>query len=158
MSKPTDEILLVRAIIKISNALHNLDEVDSYDVIPKKLIYNLNAFDRWFCENTSDFTVNMAFSDWDTYYDATYYWPEIFDESVICCNQTKKLLSLFCAKLFSALKDLLQLENQEVAVELIDRIRLTINKNIILKLKVDMKDFATVVRGVDNLFTFIIQE
>ena len=153
----SDEILLVRAILKISSAVDNLDKV-SPEVLPKKLFHELQSFDRWFCKNTAEFTVEMALSDWEAYNDTVYFWMDGFDNLVSASCESKKFISLFLAKVVSGLKDLTQVRNSEVVAVFVNRIRTAVTKGLIKKVGIDMRDFTKLVRNIDSVFENIVYD
>lgn len=150
----SDEFLLTKSILKISSALHNLDNLVEFNQVDKKYLREFENFGKWFTDYSAEFTINMVESDWDSYYEVVYAWNEWFDESVLANDNTKNLY-LFLAKNFSAFKDLSLIKNEKISEKLIVRLRIILSRKFIDK-HIFLKDFNKIIKGVDQLFQNIL--
>lgn len=128
-----NEIKIVRAVVKLSSMLQNLDSVKDNYTLPKKMFRDLSNFDNWFDENTNTLMVEL-FKHKPELLEEMISWFNDYDKRYTVEESLGKQITLFRAKCFSAIYDLTQIN---IPKDITDR--------DVLEIEISLAKFALIV-------------
>lgn len=158
------DLLIVRAIFKISSALNNLDELEGVDennqYFSGKMKRDFYKFFDFFEHHTKEMVTEMYASDPSSWSEVVYHHLVEIDEIVAETDIEFRNICLIIAKLQSSLKDLKSLEKSPsvriFSEPLINRISPLITKSYMKRIPIRKEGINTVCSEITKLVDEVI--
>ena len=155
MRKENNTIVLVRALVKLSSALYDVDDMKQSNKHKFQLRKDVDSFQEWLEEYIKEPVKNLGNADGELLV-ALIEIFNAYDETVYIRNEYFTKVNLFLAKLKSSLNDLKQLDSihSTYVIELTDKLTDLLSKGYFKHYMSytadDGKQFADFVEFMDN--------
>lgn len=157
----SDNTLLVRAILLVSSALDNLDNIPD-EFLVGKMRRDYLKFDDWFCHHTNEFTIAMAEHSWESYDDTVHYWFDGVGLEFESFSEKSTELILFVSKVKVALGFLNQISScpslNLIVKPLISRIEFLLKSGYMRKTNISEENLGFVCNHFKTLGEKIISD
>lgn len=153
MRVENNTIVLVRALVKLSSALYDVDDMKESPKHKYQLKNDVNSFHEWLEEYIKEPVNNLGNADGNLLVGLIDIFNG-YDETVFVFNDYFTKVNLFLAKLHSSLADLKALDkiHSNYVIELTDKIQTLIDKPYFKSYIMHKSDEGT---GFNNLVEFM---
>ena len=151
----SSEKYVLRGLLKIDSAIKNADTLLDDPEFKGKIARDIRKYIEFYVRHTSFTATNVAKTNWDLYSSLVYKSFDDIDFYVEASSERKKELSLFFAKVLSAVKDFRKatpdFETRLLVGPLISKFVPLGKDKRIRNIDINMSDFYTLVKCFDDI-------
>lgn len=145
---------VLKGLLKINSAINNVDELLALDGFGGKLGKDLRRYVDFYVHHTCEVNRGIAEANFELYHDIVYNGFSEIDSSVQASSDVKKHLSLFFAKMLSALRDFktagTDYHTRLLVGPLVARFKPLAKDRRLRHIEVNMDDFWTLTKVFDR--------
>lgn len=161
MQTENNTIILVRALVKLSSAVYDIDELQGNKAYRNQVKYDLNNFQNWITNYTKEPLTSLTKADGDLLLELIDIFND-YDDTVFIKDEFTTKINLLLAKCYSALNDLKNLDkiHSKYIIELSGKLNNMITKkyfnSYIDYIDPNGKTFKDIIRMMDDEGSSII--
>jgi hypothetical protein len=161
MQTENNTIILVRALVKLSSAVYDIDELQESKAYKNQIKYDLNNFQNWITNYIKEPITSLTKADGDLLVELIDIFND-YDDTVFIKNEFTTKINLLLAKCYSALNDLKYLDkiHSKYIIELASKLNTLTEKkyfnHYIDYIDPNGKTFKDIIKMMDNEGSSII--